>query len=361
MNISAQRDSSATNTALSVKAYAAQSPTSPLAPYSFERRAVGLKDVLIEIEYSGICHSDIHQVRDEWGGSIFPMVPGHEILGTVRSVGSKVSKFKVGDVVGVGCMVDSCRTCGSCKDGLEQYCETGFVPTYNGLEKDKKTPTQGGYSTHIVTEEDFVLRIPAGLDKAGAAPLLCAGITTYSPMRYVGLGKGHKIAVLGLGGLGHMAVKLAASFGAEVSVLSGSASKEVDAKRLGASHFILTKEKTEVAKYQNHFDFILDTVAAKHNLNQALDLLKREGTLIMVGASHEPLDLGVFSLIMKRRKMMGSLIGGIKETQEMLDHCGKHKIVSDIELISASQINEAYERMIKGQVKYRFVIDAKTF
>jgi len=361
MSISAQRDSSSTGLAFDVKAYAAQSPTSKLAPFTFQRRAVGPKDVMIEIEYSGICHSDIHQARDEWGGSIFPMVPGHEILGTVRGVGQKVTKFKVGDVVGVGCMVDSCRTCGSCKEGLEQYCETGMVPTYNGLERDRKTPTQGGYSTHIVTDEDFVLRIPAGLDKAGAAPLLCAGITTYSPLRYVGVGKGHKVAVLGLGGLGHMAVKLAASFGAEVSVLSGSPSKEADAKRLGASSFVLTNQADQVAKFQNHFDFIVDTVAAKHDLSQALNLLKREGTLIMVGASHEPLDLGVFSLIMKRRKMMGSLIGGIKETQEMLDHCGKHKITSDIELISASQINEAYERMLKGQVKYRFVIDAKTF
>lgn len=361
MNTTAAKESSATNHALEVRAYAAQSATTKLTPYSFQRRAVGLKDILIEIEYSGICHSDIHQVRDEWGGSIFPMVPGHEILGTVRNIGSKVTKYKIGDLVGVGCMVDSCRTCGSCKDNLEQYCEAGFVSTYNGLETDKKTPTQGGYSTHIVTNEDYVLRIPIGLDKAGAAPLLCAGITTYSPMRYVGVSKGHKVAVLGLGGLGHMAVKLAASFGAEVSVLSSSESKEADAKRLGASSFVLTSKADQVAKFQNHFDFIIDTVAAKHDLNQALNLLKREGTLVMVGASHEPLDLGVFSLIMKRRKIMGSLIGGLKETQEMLDHCGKHNIVSDIELISASQINEAYERMIKGQVKYRFVIDAKTF
>ncbi len=346
---------------MKVRAYAAKSATSPLAPWEFERRAVGPKDVLIQIEYSGICHSDIHQARDEWGGSIFPMVPGHEILGTVKQVGASVSKFKVGDTVGVGCLVDSCRTCGSCKEHLEQYCENGFVGTYNALERDGKTPTYGGYSTHIVTDEAFVLRIPDSLDKAAAAPLLCAGITTYSPLKFVGAGKGDKVAVLGLGGLGHMAVKLAASFGAEVTVLSGSPSKEKDSRELGASHFALTSDSNAISKIANHFDFIVDTVAAKHDLNQALNLLKREGTLIMVGASHQPLDLGVFGLILKRRKIMGSLIGGLKETQEMLDHCGKHKIVSNIELIKAEQINEAYERMIKGQVKYRFVIDAKTF
>ena len=346
---------------MKVKAYAAQNAKSPLAPFTIERRQVGAKDVLIEILYSGICHSDIHQARDEWGGSIFPMVPGHEIVGKILEVGTQVKKFKVGDIAGVGCLVDSCRTCGSCKESLEQYCENGFVATYNAIEKDGKTPVYGGYSTHIVTDEDFVLKVPANLNLSAAAPLLCAGITTYSPLRYVGASRGHKIAVLGLGGLGHMAVKLAASFGAEITVLSGSKSKEADAKRLGASHFVMTSDETAMAKHQNHFDFIIDTVAAKHDLNSALNCLKREGTLVMVGASHEPLDLGVFSLIFKRRKIMGSLIGGLRETQEMLDYCGKHNITSDIELIEAPQINAAYERMIQGKVKYRFVIDAKTF
>lgn len=346
---------------MKVKAYATQSPTSQLAPYAIERRAIGPEDVQIEIAYSGICHSDIHQARDEWGGSIFPMVPGHEIAGRVTDVGSKVTRFKKGDIVGVGCMVDSCRTCGSCKESLQQYCEQGFVGTYNALERDRKTPTYGGYSTHIVTDQEFVLKIPSNLDLAGAAPLLCAGITTYSPLKFLGVSRGHRVGVLGLGGLGHMAVKLAASFGAEVTVLSGSQSKADDAKKIGATHFALTSDEEQMNKLAGHFDFIVDTVAAKHNLNQALDCLKREGTLVMVGASDKPLDLGVFSLIMKRRKIMGSLIGGIRETQEMLDHCGKHNIVSDVEIIKAEQINEAYERMIKGQVRYRFVIDAKTF
>jgi uncharacterized zinc-type alcohol dehydrogenase-like protein len=346
---------------MKVKAYAAQSAKSPIAPWSFERRSPGPKDVLIEILYSGICHSDIHQARDEWGGSIFPMVPGHEIAGRVIEVGSQVKKFKVGDTVGVGCMVDSCRSCGSCKEGVEQYCDHGFSGTYNSREQDKKTPTYGGYATHIVTDEAFVLRIPSNLSLAGAAPLLCAGITTYSPLRFLGVSKGHRVGVLGLGGLGHMAVKLAASFGAEVTVLSGSKSKAEDAKRLGAANFALTSDEEAVAKLNGSLDFIVDTVAAKHDLSSALNWLKREGTLVMVGAADKPLDLQVFPLIMRRRKLMGSLIGGIRETQEMLDHCGKHNITSDIEMIEAKQINEAYERMIKGQVKYRFVIDAKTF
>lgn len=346
---------------MKVKAYAAQTSTSPLTPFDLERRAVGPQDILIDIEYSGICHSDIHMARNEWGFSLFPIVPGHEIVGRVKAVGAQVKKFKVGDRVGVGCMVDSCRTCGSCKEGLEQYCDTGFVGTYSAMERDGNSITYGGYSTQIVTQEDFVLRIPENLDAAGAAPLLCAGITTYSPLRYVGLSKGHKLGVLGLGGLGHMAVKLGASFGAEVTVLSGSPSKASDAKALGAQDFVLTSNEEAITKSKGRFDFIIDTVSAKHNLSQAFDLLKREGTLIMVGASHEPLDLGVFSLIMRRRKMMGSLIGGIRETQEMLDHCGKHKITSQVEVIAAEKINEAYERMLKGQVKYRFVIDAKTF
>lgn len=346
---------------MKVKAYGAASAQSPISALEIERRDVGPRDVLIEIDYSGICHSDIHQARDEWGGSIFPMVPGHEILGHVIQVGPQVKKFKLADIVGVGCLVDSCRKCSSCQEHLEQYCENGFSPTYNGLEQDKTTPTHGGYSTHIVVNEDFVLKIPSGLDAAGAAPLLCAGITTYSPLRYVGVTRGSRVAVLGLGGLGHMAVKLAASMGSEVTVLSGSPSKKLDAKRLGASDFALTSDEQAMLKLQNHFDVIVDTVAAKHDLNQALGLLKREGCLVMVGASHQALDLNVFQIILKRRKILGSLIGGLKETQEMLDYCGKHKITSDIELIQAHQINEAYDRMIKGQVKYRFVIDAKSF
>ncbi len=346
---------------MKARAYGAQSPTDLIAPLTIDRRSLNPRDVLIQIEYSGICHSDIHMARNEWGFSMYPIVPGHEIVGRVIEAGAQVKKFKVGERVGVGCMVDSCRDCGSCKEGLEQYCDKGFVGTYSGLERDGKTITHGGYSTHIVTQEDFVLKVPENLDAAAAAPLLCAGITTYSPLRFVGLSKGHKLAVLGLGGLGHMAVKLGHSFGAEVTVLSGSTSKKEDAKKLGASHFVLTSDADAMNQVKGHFDFLIDTVAAKHDLGQAFDTLKREGTLMMVGASHVPLDLGVFSLIMRRRKMMGSLIGGIKETQEMLDHCSKHKITSDIEIISADKINQAYERMLKGQVKYRFVIDAKTF
>lgn len=346
---------------MKVRAYAASSATSELTPFAFERRSPGPKDVQIEIAYCGICHSDIHQARNHWGFSMYPMVPGHEIVGKVTAIGSQVEKFKVGDAVGVGCLVDSCRECKSCKDGLENYCDVGFVGTYSSLERDGKTVTQGGYSTGIVVDEGFVLKIPSNLDLAAAAPLLCAGITTYSPLRYVGLSRGHKLGVLGLGGLGHMAVKLGASFGAEVTVLSGSPSKEADAKRLGAQHFALTSNADAMIKLAGHFDFILDTVSAKHDINQALNLLKREGTLIMVGASEKPLDLAVFSIIFKRRKIMGSLIGGIRETQEMLDHCGKHNITCDIEMIRADQINDAFEKTLKSQVKYRFVIDAKTF
>ncbi len=346
---------------IKTKGYAAKSATSPLTPFEFEYQDPAENEIQIEVEFCGICHSDIHQARDEWGGSIFPMVPGHEIVGKVKSLGSRVTKFKVGERVGVGCMVESCQTCGSCKESLEQYCEKGFTPTYNGLYRETKKPTKGGYATQIVVDQNFVLKIPDGLDPAGAAPLLCAGITTYSPMKFVGVSRGQKIGVLGLGGLGHMAVKLANSFGAEVTVLSGSPSKKDDAKRLGAQHFALTKNEDEMTKLENHFDLIIDTVAAKHDVNQALELLKRQGTLVMVGISDKPLDLGVFGLVMKRRKIMGSLIGGIRETQEMLDHCGKHKITSDVEVIKAAQINEAYERTVKGQVRYRFVIDSKSY
>lgn len=342
------------------RAYANTAADQPLKPYTFQRRHPGPDDVAIDIRFCGICHSDIHTARSEWGPSLYPCVPGHEIVGVVQAVGDKVTRFKVGDTVGVGCLVDSCRTCPSCAAGLENYCENGFVGTYNTPTADGEY-TKGGYSSHIVVSERFVLQIPANLDLAATAPLLCAGITTYSPFRHVGLKAGDRIAVLGLGGLGHMGVKLAASFGAEVTVLSGSRHKQADAHRLGAHHFVLTQDDVAMAKHQNHFDYILDTVSAKHDINRIMNLVKRDGTLILVGAADQPLDLEVFSVIFKRRNILGSLIGGLPETQEMLDHCGRHGIVSDIELIRADQINEAYERTLKSQVKYRFVIDAATF
>lgn len=342
------------------KAFANHAADKPMVPYTFERRDPGAHDVAIDIEFCGICHSDIHTARGEWGPTPYPCVPGHEIVGKVRAVGAQVQKFKVGQTVGVGCMVGSCQNCASCKEGLEQYCETGFTGTYGAKVAYEGGYTKGGYSNHIVVNEKFVLTVPENLELAAVAPLLCAGITTYSPLRHVGVKKGDRVAILGLGGLGHMGVKLAASFGAEVSVLSHSPSKQGDAKRLGAHHFILTSEPANIEKYQGYFDYILDTVSAKHDLGQALSLLKRDGTLMMVGASDQPLDLSVFSLIMERRKIVGSLIGGIAETQEMLDHCGRHGIVSDIELIPAEKINQAYERTVKSDVKYRFVIDCKT-
>jgi uncharacterized zinc-type alcohol dehydrogenase-like protein len=338
-------------------AYAAQNAKTPLAPFSFERREAKAHDVAIDILYCGVCHSDIHQARDEWGGSTFPMVPGHEIVGRVAQVGSSVKKFKKGDVVGVGCFVDSCRTCSSCAEGLEQYCEEGMTATYNGFERGTQTQTQGGYSDHIVVNEDYVLRVPESMDLQGAAPLLCAGITTYSPLRHWGVGKGHKVGVVGLGGLGHMAVKLAKAMGAEVTVLSTSRKKEEDAKRLGASHFIATGEDGALAKAAGTFDFLIDAVSAAHDYNAYLNTLKRDGSMILLGVPEQPTPVHAFSLIMKRRKLGGSLIGGIKETQEMLDFCAKHKIVSDVEVIPVQKINEAYERMIKGDVRYRFVID----
>ena len=344
---------------MQTKAYAAHSADKPLEPYSFERRQPGPSDIAIDIKYCGICHSDIHTARSEWGQSLYPCVPGHEIVGVVREVGSKVDKFKAGDFVGVGCLVGSCRTCASCNEGLEQYCQNGFVMTYNSPLPDGGH-TKGGYSNYIVVDQDFVLNIPKNLDQAASAPLLCAGITTYSPLRHVGASKGDKVAVLGLGGLGHMGVKLAASFGCEVTVLSRSPHKREDAKRLGAHNFVLTNTD-EAGKYANTFDYILDTVSDKHDLSQPLGMLKRQGTLIMVGASPNPLDLELFPLIFGRRKILGSLIGGLPETQEMLDHCGEHNIVCDIEKIAANQINEAYERTLKSDVKYRFVIDCGTF
>jgi uncharacterized zinc-type alcohol dehydrogenase-like protein len=345
---------------ISAKAYAAQNATSPLAPFQFERRKPGAHDVLIEILYCGVCHSDIHQVRNEWGGSKYPMVPGHEIVGRVTEVGSQVTKFKAGDLAGIGCLVDSCRTCSSCAEGYEQYCEVKFVGTYNSYEMDGKTLTQGGYSDKIVADENFVLRISDKLALERTAPLLCAGITTYSPLKQWKIGKGHRVAVLGLGGLGHMAVKFAVAMGAEVTVLSTSANKETDAKKLGAHQFVVTKEETGVASVKNYFDFIIDTVSAKHDINMYTAMLRLDGTLIMLGIPPEAPPLQVFNLIGKRRRIAGSLIGGIAETQEMLDYCAEHNIMSDVEVIPISEINNAYERMIKGDVKYRFVIDLKT-
>ncbi|MCO4292897.1 NAD(P)-dependent alcohol dehydrogenase [Solitalea sp. MAHUQ-68] len=345
---------------IQVKGYAAPQAKAPLAPFNFERREVGPFDVQIEIQYCGVCHSDIHQVRDEWGGSIFPMVPGHEIVGKVTKVGEKVTKFKPGDLAGVGCLVDSCRTCTSCVQGYEQYCEVHWVGTYNSLEMDMKTPTYGGYSNSIVTDESFVLKISDKLDLKRVAPLLCAGITTYSPLKEWKIGKGHTVAVLGLGGLGHMAVKLAVSMGAEVTVLSTSASKEKDAKELGAHKFVVTKDEEQLKSVTNYFDFIINTVSAQHDLNVYLNLLRLNGTMVLLGVPPEAPMVHAFNLIAKRRRLAGSLIGGIKETQEMLDYCAEHNIMSDVEMISINEINEAYERMIKGDVHYRFVIDMAT-
>jgi uncharacterized zinc-type alcohol dehydrogenase-like protein len=340
-----------------INSYAAHQAKEPLKPFQFERRAPGSHDVVIDIQYCGVCHSDIHQARDEWGGSRFPMVPGHEIVGKVTKIGNEVTQFKVGDSVGVGCFTDSCRTCPDCKEGVEQYCQHGLVLTYNGVEKDGKTLTFGGYSTQIVVDENYVLRIPENLPLDKAAPLLCAGITTYSPLRHWQIKAGDKVGVMGLGGLGHMAVKIAAAMGAEVTVLSTSNSKKDDAIKLGAKNFANTKEKSTFEKYTRYFDFMINTVSADIDLNAYLSLLKRDGTLVVVGVPEQPASLHAFSLIGQRNSIAGSLIGGIEETQEMLDFCGRHNITSEIELIPIDKINEAYERMIKGDVRYRFVID----
>lgn len=342
---------------LATNAYAAQNAISPLAPFKFDRRTPGEYDVQIEILYCGVCHSDIHQVRNEWGGSRYPMVPGHEIVGRVMNVGSKVTKFRIGDFAGVGCFVDSCRTCPNCQAGLEQYCDSGMVGTYNGVERVTKAPTYGGYSTQIVVDENYTLRVSDKLPLQGVAPLLCAGITTYSPLRFTKVGKGHKVAILGLGGLGHMGVKFAAAFGAEVTVLSTSKNKEADARKLGAHHFALTTDPAEVAKLKGKFDYILNTVSAQHDYNMYLDMLATNGTMIVVGIPPIANEVPAFKLIAKRRSIIGSLIGGIAETQEMLDFCAEHNITSDVEVIDMAYINEAYERMLKNDVKYRFVID----
>ncbi len=342
---------------MKTNAYAAQDATTPLAPFSFQRRDVGQHDVQIEILYCGVCHSDLHTVRSEWGGTTYPCVPGHEIVGRVVKVGAHVEKFKEGDTAGVGCMVDSCRTCANCKEDLEQFCEKGTIFTYNSPEKQTGGTTFGGYSESIVVDEAFVLHIPQNLDLAATAPLLCAGITTYSPLRHNNVSKGQKVGVVGLGGLGHMGVKLAKALGAHVVVFTTSSNKVEDALRLGADEVVNSKNADEMKKHLNSFHFILDTVSAQHDINAYLLLLKRDGNLTQVGVPAEPLPLQVGSLIFGRRSLSGSLIGGIKETQEMLDFCGKHNITSDIELIPIQNINEAYDRLLKSDVKYRFVID----
>ena len=341
------------------KAWAAQNATTPLSPYSFERRALNEDDVQIEILFCGVCHSDIHQVRNEWGNSIYPMVPGHEIVGRVTKVGDKVTNFKIGDLAGVGCFVDSCGTCTSCREGLEQYCETGVIGSYNSKEKDG-TPTMGGYSDKVVCKESFVLRIADHLDLSRVAPLLCAGITTYSPLRQWNVKKGDKVGVIGLGGLGHMAVKLAVAMGAEVTVLSTSKSKEKDAMDLGAHHFIETRDPEKLKVHRSYFHLLINTVSAKHDLNLYLSLLKVDGTMVLLGVPPEAPEISVFNLISKRRRLAGSLVGGIAETQEMLDFCAEHNIMADVEVIPISYINEAYERMMKNDVHYRFVIDMST-
>ena len=342
------------------KSYAVQNSESNLAEWQLERREPGAKDVEFDILFCGVCHSDLHQIKNEWGGSIFPMVPGHEIVGKVTRIGSEVSKFKVGDAVGVGCFVDSCRTCENCKDGQEQYCSNGNSSTYNSYEQDKKTPTYGGYSKSIVVNEDFVLSVSDKLPLNAVAPLLCAGITTYSPLKHWKVGKGHKVAVAGLGGLGHMAVKFAVSFGAEVTVLSTSSSKEADAKKLGAHNFVVTKNAEELKAVAGYFDFIIDTISADHDYATYLGLLKTNGVQICVGAPPTPAAVHVFNLIGGRKSLAGSLVGGLPETQEMLNYCAEHNIVSDIEMIDIKDVHKSYERMLKGDVKYRFVIDMAT-
>jgi len=345
-------------TCYSTKAFSSTSASSPLAPATIERREPTPSAVRIEILNCGVCHSDLHFARNEWHFTQYPAVPGHEIVGRVTAVGSGVKKFKVGDTVGVGCLVDSCRTCPSCREGLEQYCDLGLAGgTYGGTEKHLGTPTLGGYSQSIVVTEDFVLRIPANLDLAAAAPLLCAGITTYSPMRHWKVGPGQKVGIVGLGGLGHMAVKFAKAFGAHVVLFTTSPRKADDAKRLGADEVVVSTDEKQMAAQTGSFDFILDAVSAQHDINAYLNLLKRDGNLTLVGAPDQPLPVAAFPLLMRRRSFSGTLIGGLPETQEMLDFCGKHNITCDIEMIRMEQINEAFDRMLKSDVKYRFVID----
>lgn len=342
--------------AYSVKAYATGAAQSPLAASTITRREPGATDVQIDILYCGVCHSDLHFARNEWGFTQYPAVPGHEIVGRVTAVGSAVKKFKVGETVGVGCLVDSCRTCPDCRSGYEQFCAE-MVMTYGSMDKHLNQPTYGGYAQSIVVTEEFVLRIPANLNLAAAAPLLCAGITTYSPMRRWKVGPGQKVGVVGLGGLGHMAVKFARVFGAHVVLFTTSPGKSADAQRLGAHEVVVSKDEAQMAAHALSFDFILDTVSAAHDVTAYINLLKRDGNMVLVGAPEKPLTIAAFPLLMKRRSFSGSLIGGLPETQEMLDFCGQHGITSDVEMIRMDQVNDAYERMLKSDVKYRFVID----
>ena len=337
--------------------YAATSATAPLAPFTFDRRDPGQNDVAIEILFCGVCHTDIHQTRNEWGGAVYPMVPGHEIVGRVTATGGSVSRFREGDLVGVGCLVDSCRACAHCQQNQEQYCLQGATFTYNSPEKQTGGTTYGGYSNNIVVDQDFVLRLSAGADLAATAPLLCAGITTYSPLRHWKVGPGKKVGVIGLGGLGHMALKFARSFGAHVVQFTTSPGKAEDAKRLGAHEVVISKDPDAMNAHAGSLDFILDTVSAPHDVNVFLGLLRLDSHLVMVGLPTEPVAVPAGTLIWARRGIAGSLIGGIQETQEMLDYCGEHGIVSDVEVIPMQLINDAYERTIRSDVKYRFVID----
>ncbi len=340
-----------------VKAFGTEAADAPLKGLNIQRRSTTPHDVEIEILFCGICHSDLHTARNEWHGTIYPVVPGHEIVGRVTNVGAHVKKFKVGDLAAVGCMVDSCRECEYCKEGLEQYCEPGNILTYNSPDKHLGGQTYGGYSESIVVDEHFVLRVPENLDLAATAPLLCAGITTYSPLRHWQVGPGKKVGIVGIGGLGHMGIKLARAMGAHVVVFTTSESKKEDANRLGADEVVLSTDPDQMSKYANSLHFVLDNVSANHDMNAYLNLLKVDGTLVLVGAPEHPLPVAAFSLIGKRKSFAGSTIGSIAETQEMLDFCSKHNITADIELINIQQVNEAYERLLKGDVHYRFVID----
>ena len=348
---------------INVVGYAAETSTSPLTPFNFERREPRPEDVVIEILYCGICHSDIHSARNEWGWTQYPFVPGHEIVGRATFVGSKVSKFKVGDLVGVGCLVDSCRHCASCNDGLEQYCDNGWTGTYGGEDKIGGTPhklTFGGYSEKITVDERFVLRIPENLDPAATAPLLCAGITTYSPLKHWKVGVGQKVGIIGLGGLGHMGVKFAHAMGAKVVMITTSPEKGSDAKKLGADEVLISTDEKEMQAAQNSFDFLLNTIPVGHDVDPYTALLKRDGAMVIVGSVEPLTKVNGINLIFRRRSIAGSLIGGLPETQEMLDFCGEHNIVCDIEKISMKDVNIAYDRTVKGDVKYRFVIDMVT-
>lgn len=345
---------------MNVRGLAALNNGAALTPFTFTRRDLRDQDVAIDIKFAGICHSDIHQVKEEWGAARFPMVPGHEIAGVVSAIGASVTKFKVGDLIGVGVFIDSCRDCTSCNQGLEQYCENGMTPTYNGVERDGVTPTMGGYCDGYVIDENYAVKIPSNLDLAAVAPLLCAGITLYSPLKHWKAGPGKKVAVMGLGGLGHMGVKFAHALGAEVTVLSHSPSKEADARNLGADHFIVTSDASQMQSVKRNFDLILDTVSAEHNINDYLSLLGTDGTLVVIGLPGVPFSVHANSLLTGRRSMAGSMIGGISQMQEMLDFCGAKEIVSEIELISADYVNKAYERTIASDVRFRFVIDIAT-